>query len=52
MTAQRFLPDLKNWFASAPPEEDLPQRVRDSIRANQDQSGEESDHGSLSRQDS
>ncbi|MEJ2016627.1 MAG: adenylate/guanylate cyclase domain-containing protein, partial [Limibacillus sp.] len=38
MTAQRFLPDLKKWFESPPPEADLPQRVRQSIRENQDQS--------------
>ena len=38
MTAQRFLPDLKNWFQSPPPQADLPQRVRQSIRANEDQS--------------
>jgi adenylate cyclase len=38
MSAQRFLPDLKKWFESPPPEADLPQRVRQSIRENQDQS--------------
>ena len=38
MTAQRFLPDFRTWFEPPPPEAGLPQRVRQSIRDNQDQS--------------